>query len=155
MFLLKNSNLNIRINKHIKILKIKYPLSSPLLSKLDESRSFGDWTKGFTVFIKEAYNKFNTDDWRNKFERYVLVQSIIITLLGIPIMFIIRNQPPSPPSSSAEKVLRSKSKGQCNAIGKLTKNRDYIFLMLSFFFHLFDLYYVRFMCGANVFWIWV
>ena len=53
MFLTKNiSNLNIRINKNIKILKIwksTYPLSIPL-SKLDGSRSFrGDWTKGFTV----------------------------------------------------------------------------------------------------------
>ena len=80
------------------------------------------------------YFLLNTIDCRDKFEKYVLVQSIIITLLGIPIIFIIRNQPPTPPSSSAEKVLKTKSKGQLHAIKRLIKNRDYIFLMLSFSF---------------------
>ena len=48
---------------------------------------------------------------------------------------MIRNQPPTPPSASAEKVLNSKKKtSQCTSICKLFKDRDYWFLCLSFAF---------------------
>jgi len=70
----------------------------------------------------------------NVFFRYLLIQNIIITVLGLPIIFFVRNQPPSPPSSSAAKVLRKKSPNQCRSIGKLFKNIDFIFLLLSFSF---------------------
>lgn len=52
----------------------------------------------------------------SKFLTYVLVQNIIITVLSLPIIFLIRDNPPSPPSSSAEKVLKNSKKkkaGQC------------------------------------------
>ena len=79
-------------------------------------------------------DKNPTDDCKNKFEKYVLVQSIIITVLGLPIIFLIRNQPKTPPSSSAEKVLKRKRVGQWQAFKRLLQNRDYVFLMLSFSF---------------------
>lgn len=46
------------------------------------------------------------------FFRYLLVQNVIITVLGLPIIFLIRNQPPTPPSSSAARVLRKKPSNQ-------------------------------------------
>ena len=70
----------------------------------------------------------------DKFERYVLVQSIIITVLGLPIIFLIRNQPKTPPSKSAEKVLKAKRVGQWVAFKRLILNKDYVFLTLSFSF---------------------
>lgn len=49
---------------------------------------------------------------KSVFFRYILVQNIIITVLGLPIIFFIRNQPPTPPSSSAAKALRKKPVNQ-------------------------------------------
>ena len=70
------------------------------------------------------------DHGRKVFFRYILVQNIVITVLGLPIIFFIRNQPPSPPSSSAAKVLRKKAPNQCRSMGKLFKNVSLISLNL-------------------------
>ena len=71
----------------------------------------------------------------SKFFTYILVQNIIITLLGLPIIFLIRNNPPTPPSLSAEKVLKSKKKtGQFASIWKLLSDRDFFFLLTGFSF---------------------
>lgn len=85
------------------------------------------------LFIGDNDNLPN-DDCKSKFERYVLVQSIVITVLGLPIIFLIRNQPKTPPSKSAEKVLKSKPVSQCMAFKRLFQNRDFLCLTLSFSF---------------------
>lgn len=71
---------------------------------------------------------------RSRFFTYVLVQNIIITVLGLPIIFLIRNAPPTPPSSSAEKALTSQRTGQCRSIIKLLKDVDFVMLLISFSF---------------------
>lgn len=59
---------------------------------------------------------------RSVFFKYILIQNIIITVLAIPIIFLIRNNPPTPPSKSAAKAMQTKSAGQCRSIGELFKN---------------------------------
>lgn len=49
---------------------------------------------------------------KNKFFWYVLVQNIVITVLGLPIILLIRNAPPSPPSKSAAKIASTPRSGQ-------------------------------------------
>ena len=58
---------------------------------------------------------------RSKFFQYVLIQNIIITALGLPIILFIRNQPPTPPSPSAEKSMK-RNVGQIKSMIKLLKN---------------------------------
>ncbi len=65
---------------------------------------------------------------KSVFWRYILVQNIVITVLGLPIIFFIRNQPPTPPSASAAKTLRKKPANQCKSIGQLFKNVSLIHL---------------------------
>lgn len=57
--------------------------------------------------------------------RYILVQSITATILSIPIFFIIKNQPESPPSKSAR---RARRKGHSNLMASLKK----LFTKLNF-----------------------
>jgi hypothetical protein len=59
---------------------------------------------------------------KSVFFRYILIQNIIITVLAIPIIFLIRNNPPTPPSKSAAKAMQAKSVGQCRSIRELLKN---------------------------------
>lgn len=53
---------------------------------------------------------------QKQFLKYILIQNIVITCLGIPIIFFIRNNPPTPPSASAENVMKNQSTGQLKSI---------------------------------------
>ena len=88
-------------------------------------------------FISDS-DKTNPDG-KSKFQFYILIQSIIITVLGLPIMFWVRNQPPSPPSHSAEKMLRMRIESQFVSIWKLLKNRDFLMILGAFSF-IFSIY---------------
>jgi MFS family permease len=72
----------------------------------------------------------NTSDARTKVRNYILVQSIIVTLLGLPIFFFVKNKPKIAPSVSALKALTMKPENMCVIIKKLIKNRDYLLLMI-------------------------
>lgn len=69
---------------------------------------------------------------QERFFLYLLIQSAIITLLGLPISVIIRNAPPTPPSASAANVQKQKSFGMRRAMVKLLKNVDFIWMMIAF-----------------------
>ncbi|CAI2366797.1 unnamed protein product [Moneuplotes crassus] len=77
-------------------------------------------------------DEVSVEHGKSVFFRYILVQNIVITVLGLPIIFFIRNQPPTPPSASAAKALRKKPVNQCKSIGQLFKNIDFITLLISF-----------------------
>ena len=79
-------------------------------------------------------NAYKSDVGEQRFFQYILVQNIIITLLGTPIIFLIKNAPPTPPSKSAQKALKTMKTGQLQSISKLLKDIDFIMLTLSFSF---------------------
>ena len=86
-------------------------------------------------FIRESDVRDDDLEYgQRRFFIYVLVQNIIITILGLPIIFLIRNYPPTPPTASAAKAMKKKYVGQCRSIGELLRNRDFILLLLSFSF---------------------
>lgn len=58
------------------------------------------------IFVSDDDEK-QPDVAKDNIYRFIWVQSIVVTVLSIPVFFVIRNQPPTPPSRSAEKV-RSK-----------------------------------------------
>ncbi|CAI2366233.1 unnamed protein product [Moneuplotes crassus] len=80
------------------------------------------------------------------FFRYILIQNIIITVLGLPIIFFIRNHPPTPPSANAAKALKKRPANQCRSCGVLFKNVDFIMLLVSFSF----IYSIYITLGAAV-----
>lgn len=72
------------------------------------------------------------DHAESTFLRYIIVQSIIITVLGLPVMLFIRNRPPTPPSISAANAIKKKSGGMCKSMKKLVGSIDFIWLVLAF-----------------------
>lgn len=52
---------------------------------------------------------------------------------------MVRNTPPTPPSNSAEKMLKMKIENQCLSIWRMLKNRDYLMILGGFSF-LFSVY---------------
>lgn len=91
---------------------------------------------GFLLPLPLIGEKDGTPDenGRSTFWTYVLVQNIIITVLGLPIIFLIKNEPPTPPSSSAAKSGSRKKVSQCASILRLFKDIDYVMMVLSFSF---------------------
>lgn len=90
---------------------------------------------GFLLPLPFIGDDFGTQEQgRKKFFTYVLVQNIVITVLGVPIIFLIKNSPPIPPSKSAAKALKAKKSGQIESLKKLMKNYDFIILLCSFSF---------------------
>mmetsp|Transcript_7473 Transcript_7473/g.6616 ORF Transcript_7473/g.6616 Transcript_7473/m.6616 type:complete len:216 (+) Transcript_7473:1-648(+) len=71
-------------------------------------------------------------DGESKFLFYVLIQSIVITVLGAPIIFLIRNKPPTPPSASAVELESIKIQSQLKSIWALLKNPAFLAILGTF-----------------------
>lgn len=81
--------------------------------------------------ISDADTK-RPDGGEGRFLRYLLVQSSIITVLGLPILLFIRNKPPTPPSASAANSNKRNSGGMIRSMKRLLSSIDFIWLMLAF-----------------------
>jgi MFS transporter, FLVCR family, feline leukemia virus subgroup C receptor-related protein len=75
----------------------------------------------------------------SEFEFFLLIQSIIVTILSVPSLIFLREEPPSPPSV----LLRDKDSivemSMVDSLKSLFKNRNYMFMFGSFNF-LYGLY---------------
>jgi len=80
------------------------------------------------------------DDFeKSEFEFYLIIQTVIVTVLSIPALIFLRDEPPSPPTvllKDKDSVIQM-SMGE--AIKSLFSNRNYIYMFLSFNF-LYGLY---------------
>ena len=102
---------------------------------------------GFLIplpFVKDSDK--HAADGKDKFQFYILVQSIIITVLGLPIVFCARNKPPTPPSKSAEEMDNMVIESQISSLCKLIKDRNFIMILFAFSF-IFSVYVTL---GASV-----
>ena len=67
---------------------------------------------------------------RAKFCKYLLIQNCVVTLATVPLMFLVRDKPPTPPSLSASKPeLQIELKQE---LIKLLKNKNYLILCVAF-----------------------
>ena len=73
-------------------------------------------------------NVKEVDDAKNRIFNYLLVQSIYLTVLLIPSIFLLKSQPPTPPCFSAKVGALSPKE----SLPKLLKNRNYVILLVSF-----------------------
>ena len=89
------------------------------------------------IFISDD-DKYSSDG-QSKFAIYILVQSIIITVLGLPIIFCVKDKPKTPPSKSAEKSLYIQIESQFSSLWKLVKNKDFLTILFGFSF-IFSIY---------------
>lgn len=67
-----------------------------------------------------------------KFEIYLLVQTIIITLFSLPALIFMKEEPPSPPSIIANDTNNKIGMGE--GIKELASNRNYMLLFFTFNF---------------------
>ena len=74
----------------------------------------------------------DSSEGKSKFLFYVLIQSIIITAMTLPIIFIVKDKPPTPPSRSAERSDTILPQSQCKSISALLKNPSFLAILGSF-----------------------
>lgn len=67
-----------------------------------------------------------------KFEIYLLVQTIIISLFSIPVLIFMKEEPPSPPSVVTYENANKMGLGE--GIKELASNRNYLLLFFTFNF---------------------
>lgn len=76
---------------------------------------------------------------KSEFEFFILIQSIIVTILSVPSLIFLREEPPSPPTV----LLRYKDTvvqmSMMDSLKSLFSNRNYMFMFASFNF-LYGLY---------------
>lgn len=97
-----------------------------------------------TLFITDKDRE--DPELENKLWLYVLIQSSVITGLAIPIFFLIRNKPSSPPSKSAKDVLKMKRRGMIESMKKLLVIPNY-WVVVASYSCIFSIYIVL---GASV-----
>jgi nitrate/nitrite transporter NarK len=83
---------------------------------------------------------------KDKIWFYTLIQSITITVMAIPIFFLVKNKPETPPSKSAKDALKMKKRRILESIIKLCKIPNYWIIVLAYSF-VFSVYIVL---GASV-----
>lgn len=73
-----------------------------------------------------------SEDGKSKMLFYILIQSIIITVLTVPIIFIVKDKPSEPPSRAAEEFTKLIPESQCRNFVKLLKSRDFLAILGTF-----------------------
>ncbi|CAI2366185.1 unnamed protein product [Moneuplotes crassus] len=74
----------------------------------------------------------DSPDGKSKMLFYILIQSIIITVISFPILLIVKDKPDTPPSRSAEEFLKIVPESQVKNFCKLMKNRDFLSILGAF-----------------------
>lgn len=69
---------------------------------------------------------------KEKVRNYVIFQSMVISILGLPIAFFVKNRPDVAPSISALQSQHNKPESTWESVKKLCKNRDYMILIFAF-----------------------
>jgi sugar phosphate permease len=84
------------------------------------------------IFFVNDDDKKDPEKARDKIQFYILVQSIIVTVLAIPILFLVKKQPETPPSKSARLFMKKRTKNLWTSIEKLLKNWNIWLLSISY-----------------------
>lgn len=83
-------------------------------------------------FVIPAFFLGSDHDTKSTFIKYVLTQNGIVTALSIPILFLAKDRPPTPPSQSANKEDPKLNFGK--ELKVLVRNRSYLCLSGTFTF---------------------
>jgi FLVCR family feline leukemia virus subgroup C receptor-related protein len=87
---------------------------------------------GFVFPVLIVPDKETDPNFIDKLWLYTLVQSILISALAIPIFFLVKNQPKTPPSKSAKDVLRMKKRKILESIKKLVLMPNYWVIVVAY-----------------------
>lgn len=87
---------------------------------------------GFVFPIFFVPNDSRDPHFRDKLWIYTLIQSIVISSLAVPIFFLVKNKPSTPPSRSAKDVLGMKKKRILESIYKLIKMPNYWVIVFAY-----------------------
>jgi FLVCR family feline leukemia virus subgroup C receptor-related protein len=81
---------------------------------------------GLSAFFVDDNDIPQPEEAKVKVLRFILVQSSIITALSLPILFIVRKEPPTPPSRSAHAMRgHSKDKGLIDTRSSIISHKDF------------------------------
>lgn len=83
------------------------------------------------MFLGDHDTKDNPES-PGKVRNYIIFQNIVIMILGIPIVFFVRNRPEVAPSISALQIQRTTPEPMIESVKKLVKNRDYMLLIFAY-----------------------
>jgi len=85
----------------------------------------GFFVEGYDI---DADKKNGYSHGKSLMESIFFWQAIVSTSILIPTIFLIRDKPPTPPTPSASK----KRESYLKSMALLIKNKDYIFMFLSY-----------------------
>lgn len=74
----------------------------------------------------------DSDEAREKVWNYILVQTIVVLVLGVPIFFFFKNKPDVAPSVSALKTLHMQPEPTMTSVKNLLTNKPYVMFVLCF-----------------------
>lgn len=83
-----------------------------------------------SFFISESDLLIDRGEARNKVERYITTQNIIVSVFAVLLIALAREHPPSPPSASACKVHKQISVR--NELSLLARNRSYLLVVACY-----------------------
>eukprot|EP00347_Sterkiella_histriomuscorum_P012556 403368114 len=83
-------------------------------------------------FVVPIFFMGGDHDTLDDFTDYLITQNVMVTILCLPILFIAREKPPTPPSLSANKT--DPKLEFSKELGKLLQNKSYLFLTGVFTF---------------------
>jgi hypothetical protein len=87
---------------------------------------------GFVFPVLMVPDDKDRPDIKDKIWFYTLVQSIVISVMALPVFFLVKNQPKTPPSKSAKDVLRMKKRRILESIRKLIRMPNYWAIVLAY-----------------------
>ena len=89
---------------------------------------------GFVLpaFFVTDSDRVDPEEAKNKLWKYTLVQSILLSALTLPIFFLVRNQPKTPPSRSARKALKQNQGKVIESLKKLFKTFNYWMIVIPY-----------------------
>jgi len=80
------------------------------------------------LFVKPSYPNDEYEAARSDIRSYVIFEAVLITILGIIVLALFKDKPPTPPSASAGSVHEDFKE----SVKHLFTNRNYLYLLLSF-----------------------
>ena len=86
----------------------------------------------FPVFFVQDSDSDDIPKAKNLVWNYILVQSITITVLTIPILLLVKNEPPTPPSKSAKAMKKAKKLQVFKAVKKLLSQFNIWILYMAY-----------------------
>lgn len=98
----------------------------------------------FPIIFVDDSDKDNPKRAKDKIWFYIMIQSITVSVWAIPIFFLVKNQPETPPSKSAKAMRKNKKTLEvCKSVGKLLSQFN-IWLIIMSFSMIFSIYIGKF-----------